>query len=343
MWLPTHSQDCSYSRKTDKTSMLQVACNNCLVLDKVSCYVFFFFFFSSRRRHTRCSRDWSSDVCSSDLERNEPHDAATRFAKVVDAGRHGRANGGNGSEMVRRWANHEAVAWPGAGPEYLLQGVSARAGDGHRYRRHRSAIFALHMPRTPVTILCLASYFKGHDFLRECKRQGARMLLVTRESLRNLEWPRESLDDLLVMPDLTRREHVINGVSWLARTESIDRIVALDEFDLEMASTLREHLRVPGMGESNVRFFRDKLAMRMQAEERGILVPAFVPILNYARIREFMERVPSPWLLKPRHSASAIGIRKITHADELWPLLDQLGDKQSFHLMERYVPGDVYH
>src|SRR2546422_4056887 len=28
---------------------------------------FYFFFFSSRRRHTRCSRDWSSDVCSSDL------------------------------------------------------------------------------------------------------------------------------------------------------------------------------------------------------------------------------------------------------------------------------------
>src|SRR2546429_5014473 len=28
---------------------------------------FSFFFFSSRRRHTRCSRDWSSDVCSSDL------------------------------------------------------------------------------------------------------------------------------------------------------------------------------------------------------------------------------------------------------------------------------------
>src|SRR5436309_12239163 len=29
--------------------------------------MFFFFFFSSRRRHTRFSRDWSSDVCSSDL------------------------------------------------------------------------------------------------------------------------------------------------------------------------------------------------------------------------------------------------------------------------------------
>src|SRR2546428_14062235 len=29
--------------------------------------MFFFFFFSSRRRHTRSDRDWSSDVCSSDL------------------------------------------------------------------------------------------------------------------------------------------------------------------------------------------------------------------------------------------------------------------------------------
>src|SRR5690554_7426391 len=33
----------------------------------VFCF-FFFFFFSSRRRHTRCGRDWSSDVCSSDLK-----------------------------------------------------------------------------------------------------------------------------------------------------------------------------------------------------------------------------------------------------------------------------------
>src|SRR5207245_7088658 len=33
-----------------------------------SFFFFFFFFFSSRRRHTRCYRDWSSDVCSSDLK-----------------------------------------------------------------------------------------------------------------------------------------------------------------------------------------------------------------------------------------------------------------------------------
>src|SRR3989449_10292660 len=40
----------------------------CLYYYLFSHFIFFFFFFSSRRRHTRCSRDWSSDVCSSDLK-----------------------------------------------------------------------------------------------------------------------------------------------------------------------------------------------------------------------------------------------------------------------------------
>jgi biotin carboxylase len=195
----------------------------------------------------------------------------------------------------------------------------------------------------PTTVLCLASYFKGQEFLRECKRLGCRVLLLTVEKHRNAEWPRESIDERFLMPSLSQREHVINAVSYLARSESIDRIVALDEFDLEMASTLREHLRIPGMGETTVRYFRDKLAMRMRAEEGGIPVPEFVPIVNYDRIREYLATVPAPWVLKPRLSASAIGIKKLERADELWPILDQLGDRQSFHLLERFIPGNVYH
>src|SRR2546422_1897551 len=42
-----------------------VVCRICA--DAVVVVAGLFFFFSSRRRHTRCSRDWSSDVCSSDL------------------------------------------------------------------------------------------------------------------------------------------------------------------------------------------------------------------------------------------------------------------------------------
>src|SRR2546422_11310871 len=47
-----------------------------LFLSRSQCGVYvFFFFFSSRRRHTRCSRDWSSDVCSSDLAQKDGYEA----------------------------------------------------------------------------------------------------------------------------------------------------------------------------------------------------------------------------------------------------------------------------
>lgn len=199
------------------------------------------------------------------------------------------------------------------------------------------------MSGRPTTVLCLASYVKGQEFLRECKRLGCRVLLLTVEKHRDADWPRESIDERFLMPNLLRREHVINAVSYLVRSESIDRIVPLDEFDLEMASTLREHLRIPGMGETTVRYFRDKLAMRTQARERGVPVPEFVPIFNYDRIREYLATVPPPWVLKPRFSASAIGIKKLDRAEQLWPILDELGDRQSFHLLERFIPGNVYH
>jgi biotin carboxylase len=199
----------------------------------------------------------------------------------------------------------------------------------------------------PVTILCLASYEKGQEFMRECKRQGCRVLLLTSLSLRGVAcFPDESIDETYYMPDVAKKWDIadtIKSVSFLAQTEAIDVIVPLDDFDLETAAALREHLRIPGMGETTTRYFRDKLAMRMQALEAGIAVPEFVHAANRERLRAFMEDVPAPWLLKPRFEASATGIRKINEPDELWSALDALGDRRSFHVLERYVPGDIFH
>ena len=195
----------------------------------------------------------------------------------------------------------------------------------------------------PMTVLCLASYEKGEEFLRECKRQGCRVVLLTVEKLAEAAWPRESIDQVFLMPDIAKRPDVIYAVSYLARSQNIDRIVPLDEYDVETAAALREHLRVPGMGETTMRYFRDKLAMRVQARDKNILVPEFVHILNYDQIRDYMAHVTPPWLLKPRSEAAAMGIKKIQGSEELWRMLDQLGDQQSFFLLEHYVPGDVFH
>jgi len=136
---------------------------------------------------------------------------------------------------------------------------------------------------------------------------------------------------------------LLNAVSYAARTRKINRIVALDEFDMENVSAIREHLRIPGMGLTTVRYFRDKLAMRMRAKEAGVPVPEFVHVLNHAELQDYMARVPAPWLLKPRSQASGIGMKKIYQPYELWPWLDKLGDEQSHFLLEQFVPGSVFH
>jgi phosphoribosylaminoimidazole carboxylase (NCAIR synthetase) len=200
---------------------------------------------------------------------------------------------------------------------------------------------------TLMMILCIASYEKGHEFLRESKRQGATVVLLTSLSLRDkAQWPVESIDEVFYMPDDNHHwdlPQTLNAVSYLARTRDFERIVPLDDFDVEVAAALREHLRVPGMGETTAHYFRDKLAMRLKARESGIAVPDFVHLLNHGRVRQFLESVPAPWVLKPRSMAGSMGIRKIHGADELWAMAESLGDRQSHYLLEQFVPGDIFH
>jgi biotin carboxylase len=202
-------------------------------------------------------------------------------------------------------------------------------------------------PVQPLTLLCLASYEKGHGFLQQAKKQGCRVFLLASLSLQHkAQWPLESLDDMFYMPDQENEWNLhdaLLAVSHLCRTIQIDRIVALDDFDLEKASFLREHLRLPGLGESATRYFRDKLAMRMRATEEEILVPEFTATFNYEKITRYLETVPAPWLLKPRLMAGGIGIHKFWDKDELWKKIHSLGDQQSFFVLERFVPGDIFH
>ena len=195
----------------------------------------------------------------------------------------------------------------------------------------------------PLAILCVSSYEKGQEFIRTCQAIGCTVYLLTVEKLRNADWPREAIEEMFFMPEELPLPQLLNAVSYAARTRRIDRIVALDEFDMENVSAIREHLRIPGMGLTTVRYFRDKLAMRARAQEVGVSVPEFVHVLNHAELRDFMNRVPGPWLLKPRSQASGIGMTKVERADDLWPWLEKLGDDQSHFLLEQFLPGRVFH
>jgi biotin carboxylase len=199
------------------------------------------------------------------------------------------------------------------------------------------------MGDTTERILCLSTYEKGQDFIRQCAEMGVRPTLLTVEKLRNADWPRDVLEELVLMPENLTREQILNTVNWMARERRFDSVAAMDEFDQETAAAIREHWRTPGMGLTTTAFYRDKLAMRVGARAAGFLVPEFCRVLNYDELRAYMQSVPAPWLLKPRAEASALGIRKIHEPEHLWRQLDELGDRQSHFLLERFVPGDIFH
>src|SRR5690606_2715133 len=68
---------------------------------------FFFFFFSSRRRHTRFSRDWSSDVCSSDLNDGQSSQELLQNADI--AMYHAKSKGGQNYQFFNESMNRNAV------------------------------------------------------------------------------------------------------------------------------------------------------------------------------------------------------------------------------------------
>jgi biotin carboxylase len=195
----------------------------------------------------------------------------------------------------------------------------------------------------PLTLFCIATYRKGDEFLRECRRAGCRVLLLTDETLRDSDWPREAIDEMYCIRRDMPEADIRKGLAHVGRTERIDVIVALDDFDVELAAMLREYLLIPGMGTTTARAFRDKLTMRTRARAAGIRCPDFVPVLHQGALHEWMARVAPPWVLKPRAQAASIGITRLDSAEDAWRAIDALGDAHADYLLEQFVAGDVYH
>jgi len=201
----------------------------------------------------------------------------------------------------------------------------------------------------PLNIICFATFFKGGDFMRECKAQGCNVILVTKEKMLNEDWPRDVLDEVFALPNDAPVELFLDLVAHIAKTRKADRMVALEEFDVVVAALAREHLCLPGMSSSTAKTFRDKYSMAVKARDAGLTVPDFVPAINNDEIADYLNRVPPPWVLKPRSDVSAIGIRKLDQTDDVWKAIDELNQREalreraSYHVLARFIPGEVFH
>lgn len=200
--------------------------------------------------------------------------------------------------------------------------------------------------KTAKTFVCVSNFFKGAYFLIQLKKLGNKVYLITSEKLRNKPWPTEYIDEIFYMEGQDTEwnlEHLLLGVGNLMKSNTIDAIVALDDFDVEKATYLRENLRISGMGQTTGRYFRDKLAMRMRAKSCGISNPNFCSLFNDHDINTFADTISAPWVLKPRSEASASGIIKVFDKESLWIHINEMGNNRFKYLLEQFRPGDVYH
>ena len=202
------------------------------------------------------------------------------------------------------------------------------------------------MKNNTKTFVCISNYFKGADFLINLKKLGNTVYLITSEKLKGKPWPFEFIDEVFYMEGQDvdwNLEHLLLGVGNLMKNNKLDVIVALDDFDVEKATYLRENLRIDGMGQTTGRYFRDKLAMRMRAKSCGISNPNFSSLFNDHDINTFADTIPAPWVLKPRSEASAAGIIKVHNKEDLWMHINEMGNNRFKYLVEQFRPGSVYH
>src|SRR2546429_1179937 len=105
---------------------------------------FGYFFFSSRRRHTRCSRDWSSDVCSSDLTAAEVDRARNTFETQTIRNLQFLGGFGGVADQLNYYNHYVGT------PDYLTEDrKSTRLNSSHGYISY--AVFCLKKKKNKLT------------------------------------------------------------------------------------------------------------------------------------------------------------------------------------------------
>lgn len=126
-----------------------------------------------------------------------------------------------------------------------------------------------------------------------------------------------------------------------ARHGRIERIIAMSEFDLDLAADLRAGLGVPGPTPQATRLVRDKVAMKRRVAAAGIRVPRVSPALDPAAVHDFVREVGFPLIAKPRTGAASHGVQKIDAPGQLERALRTMDAARDE--LEEYVAGPIYH
>ncbi|QNP68699.1 biotin carboxylase [Streptomyces roseirectus] len=147
--------------------------------------------------------------------------------------------------------------------------------------------------------------------------------------------------DVRVVPATDDPHAVWDAVGELgARFGTPERVVALNEGDLDTAALVRERLGCAGQRPDELARFRDKLVMNRVVRDGGLPLPAFADAPDEAAVLAFAEREGWPVVVKPRRGTASRGVVRLDGPADL-PLLHTLPPEP--RLVQRYCPDAIVH
>jgi hypothetical protein len=125
------------------------------------------------------------------------------------------------------------------------------------------------------------------------------------------------------------------------RVGPLDVVCAPSEYDLELAAAIRARFGVPGLTPEQTRRCQDKVQMKGLLQLAGLATPAFSDCRASGHVRDLINKVGFPIVLKPRRGAASRGVVMVNseeHLRAVWP-----GLVHDSYEAEEFVPGPIYH
>jgi hypothetical protein len=134
---------------------------------------------------------------------------------------------------------------------------------------------------------------------------------------------------------------VLRALRFVQSKAHVDRLEATVEAHIMPIARVREAAGIPGTSVKTAYLCRDKPAMKQALREAGIPCAQSTGASTLGEVREFIDRVGLPIILKPRDGAGASGAVRIDALGELGPALAELGVGQNGRsiAVEEYIEG----
>ncbi|MGA7987291.1 MAG: ATP-grasp domain-containing protein [Candidatus Dormiibacterota bacterium] len=196
---------------------------------------------------------------------------------------------------------------------------------------------------TPIVLMISPGYPAEMPFFaRGLARAGAHVIGAGDQPVTDLpEMAREHLAAYWQIPSFAHEDAILHTIAERSAGLHIDVVASLWEPTMVLAARIRERLGIDGMTVEQTLPFRDKETMKQVLDAAGIRTPHHYRSHTVAGVREAIERIGYPIIIKPIAGAGSANTHRVDGADDLERVLPQLAGVAEVSV-EEFIDGSEY-